>query len=154
MRHLVSAVSAFAVCAGVVLFWAGEANAAPPTDSLSTLTSRPTSASRSSSAPTSSFVPISGSASSDAQDQVRLLSRHAFEQEGITVSVGTDNGFPGSGDVKRGQADFAVSEIPFGLSDGGVLNPSPTRAFGYLPILAGGPAIIYNLKMNNQRVGS
>jgi phosphate transport system substrate-binding protein len=58
----------------------------------------------------------------------------------------------GRNDFRAGQVDFAVSEIPYGLTDGGVLDPPPTRAFGYVPIVAGGLSFMYNLKIDNKRV--
>jgi phosphate ABC transporter phosphate-binding protein len=49
--------------------------------------------------------------------------------------------------------DFAVSEIPYGLTDGGVLDQPPTgRGYAYMPIVAGGTAFMYNLKIGNTRV--
>lgn len=40
-----------------------------------------------------------------------------------------------------------MSEIPYGLTDGVVLDPLPGRAFGYVPTVAGGTAFLYNLKI-------
>ena len=58
----------------------------------------------------------------------------------------------GRNDFRTGQVDYAVSEIPYGLSDGGVLDPNPNRAFGYMPIVAGGTSLMYNLHIAGKRV--
>ena len=45
----------------------------------------------------------------------------------------------------QGSVDFGVSEIPYG--EGG--ESEPTRAFKYLPIVAGGTSLMYNLKSSS-----
>ncbi len=51
--------------------------------------------------------------------------------------------------------DFAVSEIPYGLTDAqGVTETPPSRGFAYLPIVAGGTSFMYNLKVAGQRVAN
>ena len=98
------------------------------------------------------FVPISGSGStwsSNAQDQWR---RNVASLYGITVNFSPNGSTSGRNDFRTGQVDYAVSEIPFGLSDGGVLDPNPSRAFGYMPIVAGGTSFMYNLHIGGKRV--
>ncbi|PPK64865.1 phosphate ABC transporter substrate-binding protein PstS [Actinokineospora auranticolor] len=50
------------------------------------------------------------------------------------------------------QTVFGVSEIPFqqGADDRGVIDDSGGRAFGYMPIVAGGTAFMYNVKVGGQ----
>ncbi|MGH3783390.1 MAG: phosphate ABC transporter substrate-binding protein PstS [Pseudonocardiaceae bacterium] len=101
---------------------------------------------------TAGFVPISGSGStwsSNAQDQWR---RNVASLYGITVNFSPDGSTSGRNDFRTGQVDYAVSEIPFGLKDGGVLDPNPPRAFGYMPIVAGGTSFMYNLHVGGKRV--
>ncbi|MGH3546630.1 MAG: phosphate ABC transporter substrate-binding protein PstS [Pseudonocardiaceae bacterium] len=101
---------------------------------------------------TAGFVPISGSGStwsSNAQDQWR---RNVASLYGMTVNFSPNGSTSGRNDFRTGQVDYAVSEIPFGLSDGGVLDPNPTRAFGYMPIVAGGTSFMYNLHIGGKRV--
>jgi phosphate transport system substrate-binding protein len=98
------------------------------------------------------FVPISGSGStwsSNAQDQWR---RNVASLYGITVNFSPNGSTSGRNDFRTGQVDYAVSEIPFGLKDGGVLDPNPPRAFGYMPIVAGGTSFMYNLHIGGKRV--
>jgi phosphate ABC transporter phosphate-binding protein len=98
------------------------------------------------------FVPISGSGStwsSNAQDQWR---RNVASLYGMTVNFSPNGSTSGRNDFRNGQVDYAVSEIPFGLSDGGVLDPNPSRKFGYMPIVAGGTSFMYNLHISGKRV--
>ena len=53
---------------------------------------------------------------------------------------------------RNGTVDFAVSEIPYGLTDGGVYDAPPSRGFAYMPIVAGGTSFMYNLTIGGQRV--
>jgi ABC-type phosphate transport system substrate-binding protein len=101
---------------------------------------------------TAGFVPISGSGStwsSNAQDQWR---RNVASLYGITVNFSPNGSTNGRNDFRAGLVDYAVSEIPFGLSDGGVLDPNPSRKFGYMPIVAGGTSFMYNLHIGGKRV--
>ncbi|MGB8961227.1 MAG: phosphate ABC transporter substrate-binding protein PstS [Pseudonocardiaceae bacterium] len=99
-----------------------------------------------------SYVPISGSGStwsSNAQDQWRRNVAGLYQ---MTVNFSPNGSTSGRNDFRAGLVDYAVSEIPYGLSDGGVLDPNPTRAFGYMPIVAGGTSFMYNLHIGNKRV--
>jgi phosphate ABC transporter phosphate-binding protein len=58
----------------------------------------------------------------------------------------------GRNQFRNGTVDFAVSEIPYGLKDGNVVDPLPSRPFAYMPIVAGGTAFMYNLKIGPNRV--
>jgi ABC-type phosphate transport system substrate-binding protein len=51
-----------------------------------------------------------------------------------------------------GQADWAASEIPYGVVDGNSTDPPPARGFAYMPDVAGGLAFMYNLSIGGQRV--
>ncbi|RJQ89628.1 phosphate ABC transporter substrate-binding protein PstS [Amycolatopsis panacis] len=97
------------------------------------------------------YVPISGSGStwsSNALDQWRKN----VEQYGMRINFSATGSTAGRNDFRNGQVDFAVSEIPYGLTDGGVLDANPARGFAYMPIVAGGTALMYNLKIGNTRV--
>ncbi|MGH3786609.1 MAG: phosphate ABC transporter substrate-binding protein PstS [Pseudonocardiaceae bacterium] len=98
------------------------------------------------------FVPISGSGSTWSQNALDQWRRNVNNLYGITVNFAGTGSTAGRNDFKFGQVDFAVSEIPYGLSDGGVREAPPDRAFGYMPIVAGGTAFMYNLKLGNRRV--
>jgi phosphate ABC transporter phosphate-binding protein len=98
------------------------------------------------------FVPVSGSGSTWSSNALDQWRRAEASQEGITVNYSPNGSTSGRNDFRNGQVDFAVSEIPYGLSDGGVLDPNPPRAFGYLPIVAGGTSFMYNLRVGGNRV--
>jgi ABC-type phosphate transport system substrate-binding protein len=98
------------------------------------------------------FVPINGSGSTWSSNALDQWRRNVANLFGITVNFSANGSTSGRNDFRAGVVDFAVSEIPYGLTDGGVLDPLPARAFGYMPIVAGGTAFMYNLKINGKRV--
>ncbi|MGQ0777170.1 MAG: phosphate ABC transporter substrate-binding protein PstS [Pseudonocardiales bacterium] len=103
--------------------------------------------------PAFAYVPVSGSGSTwsfNALDQWRKNVR----QFGIVINYSSTGSSDGRNQFRNGTVDFAVSEIPYGLTDGGVYDkpPSDVRGFTYLPIVAGGTAFMYNLKIGNARV--
>jgi phosphate ABC transporter phosphate-binding protein len=98
------------------------------------------------------FVPISGSGSTWSSNALDQWRRNVNSLYGITVNFAANGSTSGRNDFRAGQVDFAVSEIPYGLRDGGVLDPPPARAFGYMPIVAGGTSFMYNLKLGTRRV--
>jgi len=105
-----------------------------------------------SSASADSYVPISGSGSTWSQNALDQWRRNVNNLYGMTVNYSGNGSTQGRVDFKAGQVDFAVSEIPYGLSDSGVMDYPPQRAFGYMPIVAGGTAFMYNLKIGGKRV--
>lgn len=75
------------------------------------------------------------------------------KQFGISVSFSATGSSTGRREFGSGTVDFAVSEIPYGLTDAqGVYDKPPSRGFAYLPIVAGGTAFMYNLKVAGKRV--
>ncbi len=52
----------------------------------------------------------------------------------------------------NGGYDFAVSEIPYQLPNSDSTDPRPARQFAYMPIVAGGTSIMYNLVIGGKRV--
>jgi phosphate transport system substrate-binding protein len=108
-------------------------------------------------APTASaagYVPISGSGSTWSSNALDGWRRNVSNNYGITVNFSANGSTGGRTDFRSGLVDFAVSEIPYGLTDGGVLDPNPQRKFGYMPIVAGGTSFMYNLKIGNKRVAN
>ena len=75
------------------------------------------------------------------------------KQFGISANFSATGSSTGRREFSAGTVDFAVSEIPYGLTDaqGGYDRP-PERGFAYLPIVAGGTSFMYNLKVAGQRV--
>ncbi|MFC5929602.1 phosphate ABC transporter substrate-binding protein PstS [Cryobacterium melibiosiphilum] len=53
---------------------------------------------------------------------------------------------------QNGGKDFAVSEIPYALKDSDIVDPRPARQFAYMPIVAGGTALMYNLVIGGKKV--
>jgi phosphate ABC transporter phosphate-binding protein len=99
-----------------------------------------------------SYVPISGSGSTWSSNALDQWRRNVASLYGITVNYSPNGSTSGRNDFRSNQVDFAVSEIPYGLTDGGVPDPPPTKAFGYMPIVAGGTSFMYNLKIAGKRV--
>ncbi len=68
------------------------------------------------------------------------------KQFGLDVQFSPTGSSAGRRDFTAGLNDFAVSEIPYGLTDAaGGFDPPPKRGFAYLPVVAGGTAFMYNL---------
>jgi phosphate ABC transporter phosphate-binding protein len=75
------------------------------------------------------------------------------KQFGISVSFSSTGSSTGRREFKAGTVDFAVSEIPYGLTDAqGVYDAPPDRGFAYLPIVAGGTSVMYNLTVGGKQV--
>jgi ABC-type phosphate transport system substrate-binding protein len=98
------------------------------------------------------YVPISGSGSTWSLNALDQWRRNVAGLYGISINFSPNGSTNGRSDFRNGQADYAVSEIPYGLTDGGVLDQPPGRAFGYMPVVAGGTSFMYNLKIGTKRV--
>ena len=96
-------------------------------------------------------VPITGSGSTWSANALDQWRRDVSDLEGMAVSFSADGSANGRNDFRVGQVDFAVSGVPYG-DDDGFADPPPARAFGYLPIVAGGTAFMYNLTIGDKRV--
>jgi phosphate ABC transporter phosphate-binding protein len=98
-----------------------------------------------------SYVPVSGAGSTwsaNAMDQWR----RNVNQYGMRIDYQASGSSDGRNQFRNGTVDFAVSEIPYGLKDGNAVDPLPSRPFAYMPIVAGGTAFMYNLKIGPNRV--
>ncbi|GAA2743565.1 phosphate ABC transporter permease PstA [Kitasatospora cinereorecta] len=73
-------------------------------------------------------------------------------QYGMTIDFDAQGSSYGRNQFKNGATDFAVTEIPYGLNDGGQFDAPPPWPSAYLPIVAGGTSFMYNLKINGTRV--
>ncbi|MFZ3496027.1 phosphate ABC transporter substrate-binding protein PstS [Streptomyces sp. 5.8] len=98
-----------------------------------------------------SYVPVSGAGSTWSQNALDQW-RANVKQYGMTVNYSGTGSSDGRNQFRNGTVDFAVSEIPYGIKDSGVVDPPPARKFAYMPIVAGGTAFMYNLKIGNRRV--
>jgi len=97
------------------------------------------------------YVPINGGGSSWSSNAIDQWRRNV-EQYGMRVNYASTGSTDGRNQFKAGTIDFASTEIPYGLKDGGVVDTLPSRSFAYMPIVAGGTAIMYNLSVGGRRV--
>ena len=98
-----------------------------------------------------SYVPISGAGSTWSQNAIDQWRRNV-NKFGMRVNYQGTGSSDGRNQFRNGTVDYAVSEIPYGLSDGGVVDTPPGRRYAYMPIVAGGTSFMYNLKIGGQRV--
>lgn len=98
------------------------------------------------------FVPISGSGSTWSFNALDQWRRTVDVQLGIAVQFAANGSSQGRAEFATQQVDFAVSDVEYGLSDGGIVEPPPALPFAYLPIVAGGTAFMYNLEVDGRRV--
>lgn len=98
-----------------------------------------------------SYVPVSGAGSTWSQNALDQWRRNV-NQYGMTINYAGTGSSDGRNQYKNGTVDFAVSEIPYGLKDGNVVDEAPRRGYAYMPIVAGGTAFMYNLKIGGRRV--
>ncbi|RNL63421.1 phosphate ABC transporter substrate-binding protein PstS [Nocardioides marmoriginsengisoli] len=104
------------------------------------------------SAADNSYVPISGSGSSWSANAIKDWQANVVKY-GMKVNYNGDAGSSvGRNEFKNATVDFGVSEIPYGLTDGGVTDQPPTFKYAYMPIVAGGTAFMYNLKIGGKKV--
>ena len=96
-------------------------------------------------------VPISGAGSTAAQNAILDWSANV-QASGLSVNYSGTGSTDGRNQFKNSTVDFAVSEVPYGLTDNGVTDPPPSRPFSYLPILAGALAFPYHLTANGRPV--
>jgi len=97
------------------------------------------------------YVPISGAGSTWSQNALDQWRRNV-NQYGLQVNYQGTGSSDGRNQYRNGTVDFAVSEIPYGLTDGGVKDVPPTRKYAYMPIVAGGTSFMYNLTIGGKRV--
>ncbi|MER8186597.1 substrate-binding domain-containing protein [Kitasatospora sp. NPDC094015] len=74
------------------------------------------------------------------------------KQYGMTIDFNPGGSSFGRSQFKNGSTDFAVTEIPYGLTDNGQVDAAPPWPMAYLPIVAGGTSFMYNLKIGGNRV--
>jgi phosphate ABC transporter permease subunit PstA/phosphate ABC transporter phosphate-binding protein len=98
-----------------------------------------------------SYVPISGAGSTWSSNAINQWQKNVLKY-GMQVNYNASGSSDGRNQFKNGTVDFAVSEIPYGLTDAGVKDLPPTRKYAYMPIVAGGTSFMYNLHIGGQRV--
>jgi phosphate transport system substrate-binding protein len=99
------------------------------------------------------YLPISGSGSTWSQNALDQWRKNVAANYGMTVNYSGSGSSAGRQDFINGTVDFAVSEIPFQASpEDGSAPEKPARGYAYMPIVAGGTAFMYNLKIGGKRV--
>ena len=100
-----------------------------------------------------SLTPIVGEGSTWAQPAFHAWTVGAQQSGSGLVNYEGVGSTVGRVAFANGEADFAASEIPYGVHDGvNTDDPPTTRGFAYMPDAAGGVAFMYNLVINGQRV--
>ena len=97
------------------------------------------------------YVPISGAGSSWSSNAIDQWRRNV-QQYGMRINYASTGSSDGRNQFKAGTVDFAVSEIPYGITDGGVTDSPPTVGYAYMPIVAGGTSFMYNLQVGGKQV--
>lgn len=97
------------------------------------------------------FVPISGAGSTSAQNAISAWSANVAAQ-GLMVNYSGTGSSDGRGQFRNATVDYAVSEVPYGLTDNGVVDPLPSRPFSYLPLVAGALAFPYHLTVGGRQI--
>ncbi len=102
---------------------------------------------------TAPYVPISGSGSTWSQNAVDQWRSNVKSNYGMTVSFTGNGSSAGRQDFINQTVDFAISEIPFQAhpEDGSAAEVPPV-SYSYMPIVAGGTSLMYNLKVGGKRI--
>lgn len=99
------------------------------------------------------YEPITGTGSTWSQNALDQWRRNVASNYGMTVNYSGVGSSAGRRDFINGSVDFAVSEIPFqSRPEDGSAPEVPPRGYAYMPIVAGGTAFMYNLKISGKRV--
>ncbi|MFG6444025.1 phosphate ABC transporter substrate-binding protein PstS [Microbacterium sp. P06] len=102
-----------------------------------------------------SYANISGSGSTWSQNALDQWRRNVQSNYTMTVDYRGLGSTAGRGDFINRTVDFAISEIPFQLqpTEQGAQPEKPVAgSYAYMPIVAGGTAFMYNLKIGGKRV--
>ncbi|WP_295836969.1 phosphate ABC transporter substrate-binding protein PstS [uncultured Microbacterium sp.] len=97
------------------------------------------------------YPPISGSGSTWSQNALDQWRKNVASN--MTVNFSGTGSSAGRTDFINQTVDFAVSEIPFqDKPEDGSPPEKPPVSFSYMPIVAGGTSLMYNLKIGGKRV--
>jgi phosphate ABC transporter phosphate-binding protein len=104
-------------------------------------------------APGVTYIQISGAGSTWSQNALDQWRKNVAANYGMTVNYTGTGSSAGRAEFIKQTVDFAVSEIPFQSApeDGSQPEVSPVT-FAYMPIVAGGTSLMYNLKIAGKRV--
>jgi len=97
-------------------------------------------------------VPINGAGSSWSANAIDNWRRNVLQRQ-LYVNYQSTGSTDGRNQFRNATVDFGVSEIPYGLRDAfGGVDTAPQRPFAYMPIVAGGTAFMYNLRIGGRQV--
>lgn len=100
-----------------------------------------------------SWEVITGTGSTWSQNALDQWRKNVASNYGMTVNYSGVGSSAGRRDFIQGSVDYAVSEIPFQTRpEDGSAPEKPPRGYAYMPIVAGGTAFMYNLKIGGKRV--
>lgn len=99
------------------------------------------------------YVRISGSGSTWSQNALDQWRKDVADNYGMTVNFTGNGSSAGRTDFINQTVDFAISEIPFqSQPEDGSSPENPSTKYSYMPIVAGGTSLMYNLKIGGKRV--
>ncbi|MCW2756046.1 MAG: phosphate transporter, periplasmic phosphate-binding protein [Marmoricola sp.] len=96
-----------------------------------------------------SYTPITGEGSSWAANAIDDW-RASVVNSGIKVNFAPTGSVAGLTGYANGSDDFAASDVPYGVK--GTTPGVPGRGFAYVPDVAGGTALMYNLSVGGKRL--
>ncbi len=101
-----------------------------------------------------SYVAISGTGSTWSQNALDQWRKNVAGNYGMTVNYSGTGSTAGRQDFILNRVDFAISEIPFQtqVTQDNPTPEGPLPPYAYMPIVAGGTALMYNLKIGGKRV--
>jgi phosphate transport system substrate-binding protein len=101
------------------------------------------------------YDPITGTGSTWSQNALDQWRKNVASNYGMTVNYSGTGSSAGRRDYIVGTVDYAVSEIPFQANpEDGSPPEVPPRGFAYMPIVAGGTSLMYNLKIGGKQVSN
>ncbi|MGO4102899.1 phosphate ABC transporter substrate-binding protein PstS [Leifsonia sp. YAF41] len=99
------------------------------------------------------YTPISGTGSTWSQNALDQWRKNVAANYGMTINYNGEGSSAGRRAFIARTVDFAVSEIPFQTRPEDLSAPEvPPVGYAYMPIVAGGTSLMYNLKIGGQLV--
>ena len=96
--------------------------------------------------------PIVGSGSTWSANALQAWIRNVWANYQWKITYSESGSTQGRNDFANGTSDFGVSEIPYAIANSNEADIRPSRAYAYMPIVAGGTAFMYNLEIGGKRV--
>jgi len=99
------------------------------------------------------YEPITGAGSTWSQNAIDQWRKTVQDNYSMSVNYNGLGSSAGRREFINQTVDFAVSEIPFQTNpEDGSPPEVPTSGYAYMPIVAGGTAFMYNVKINGKQV--